>query len=186
MKAIISDFDGTLFDTAEANFLAYQDSFRKNGLTLTKEDYNRFFGLRFDSLMNALNVPYELHKKIKIDKAEFYLERIRYNYVNPNINLLRFIENEHNNGIKTAIASTASACNVKAILEHFRKTHLFDVVLTGEDVEHGKPDPDVYLKALEKLNVSAEDAIAFEDTPIGMLAAERAKINCINIAIRNI
>ena len=63
---------------------------------------------------------------------------------------------------------------------------MFDVVLTGEDVEHGKPDPDVYLKALEKLNVSAEDAIAFEDTPIGMLAAERAKINCINIAIRNI
>ena len=106
--------------------------------------------------MNALNVPYELHKKIIIDKAEFYLERIKYNYVNPNINLLRFIENEHNNGIKTAIASTASACNVKAILEHFRKTHLFDVVLTGEDVKHGKPDPDVYLKALEKLNVSSK------------------------------
>lgn len=181
MKAIISDFDGTLFDTRDANFLAYQDAFVSVGLRLDRADYTRLYGLRFDMLMDNLNVLPQFREQIKKTKAIQYAMYVKQGYVKPNKNLLDFIESEHNNGIKTAIASTARLENMKTILDYFGKNDLFDVIVSGEDVEHGKPLPDVYIKALTKLHITADDAIAFEDTNIGVTAANHAGIKCIKI-----
>lgn len=64
IKAIITDFDGTLVNTFLANYYAYQEAFNNVGLTLTKADYKLCFGLRFDSFMNKLNI-HDIEIKIR-------------------------------------------------------------------------------------------------------------------------
>ena len=67
------------------------------------------------------------------------------------------------------------------MLNHFCIAQYFDVIITGEDVKFGKPNPEVYLKALEKLNIKNDQAIVFEDSEVGCLAAYDAGINYIKI-----
>ena len=176
MKAIITDFDGTLFDTQFANFEAYRRSFRDAGLS-------KLFGVRFDVLMKELCVPLELQEYIKERKAKHYEDLVKENFIKPNTQLLDFIEYEHSNGTKTAIASTARLKNIQTVLKHFHKENLFDAIISGEEVKHPKPLQDAYIKALVQLKVNATDAIAFEDTKIGVIAANHAGIKCIKIAI---
>ena len=79
------------------------------------------------------------------------------------------------------ISSTASKENLYYVLNHFGIKHFFDIIITGEDVKFGKPNPEVYLKALEKLNIKNDQAIVFEDSDVGCLAAYDAGINYIKI-----
>ena len=84
-------------------------------------------------------------------------------------------------GLKTCVASTASKENLYNVINHFKIKDVFDVILTGEDVKFGKPDPCVYYEALIKLGIYSDEAIVFEDSNIGCLASKRARINYVKI-----
>lgn len=181
MKAIITDFDGTLFDTRRANFEAYRTALEDAGYVLSEETYNKLFGVRFDDLMRYLSVAPDLWETVKKKKAENYRKQVHLIRVNED--LLKFLESEHSNGVRIAVASTARLENIRTVLKHFVIENLFDCIVSGEDVEHPKPFPDVYMKALEKLHMKSEDAIAFEDTDIGVASARNAGIKCIKVII---
>lgn len=180
IKAIISDFDGTLVDTFEANYLAYQQAFAEIGFPLTRETYRVCFGLRYDKFIERLglaqNVDTRIVRELKAKYYPQYFEHFKVNHV-----LVDFIRAFHDGGGKTAIASTARRENLMAALKCIGAMELFDVILAGDVVEHGKPNPEIYLKALEMLQVKAEDAICFEDTEVGLEAAKAAGVSVIKI-----
>ena len=180
IRAIISDFDGTLCDTFEANFRAYAEAFEKEGMQLTREKYRECFGLRFDNFMERMNVADEdVKRRIRLNKGECYPNH--FSHFVGNDTLLRFISDFHNAGGKTAVASTARRKNLMNALHHLDAEDIFDLILAGEDVTHGKPDPEIYLKAAEKLGVRVEECLVFEDSDVGLEAARRAGMPHIKI-----
>lgn len=180
IQAIITDFDGTLVDTFEANFKAYQQAFKDVGRELTREQYKCFFGQRFDDFMRSINVCEEsIRHKIRDLKKEYYPSC--FGLIKPNTSLLLFIEKFHSFGGKTAIASTASEDNLNNAISYLGFRDSFDVVMSGNNVLKGKPDPEIYLKTIEALGVDNKDTLVFEDSEIGLEAANRSGVHCILI-----
>lgn len=180
IKAIISDFDGTLVDTFEANYLAYQQAFAEIGYELTRETYRACFGLRYDKFIEKIGLQKNDDTRMVRDlKAKYYPQHFEHLKVNKS--LVDFIRAFHAVGGKTAIASTARRENLMAALKCIGAEELFDVILCGEMVEKGKPNPEIYLKALDLLEVDAKEALCFEDTEIGIEAAKATGVPVMKI-----
>ncbi|MBU4351280.1 HAD-IA family hydrolase [Candidatus Parcubacteria bacterium] len=82
---------------------------------------------------------------------------------------------------KLALASSTIFRFVSLMLSHFKLETLFDVILTAESIKKGKPDPEIYLKALEQIKLPAANCLVFEDSDAGIKAASAAKIICIKV-----
>ena len=180
IKLVITDFDGTLTNTFDANLKSYRKAFDIAGLPFSEDLYKKCFGIRFDGLMDAFGIKDEKTKTlIKHNKAKFYKENL--NSIILNESLLAILKFFKSQAIKIALASTASRQNLLNVLEYFRLDTFFDIIVCGEDVKKGKPAPDIYLKVLENANVKSENAITFEDSVVVYEAAKAANIKCIGI-----
>ena len=170
IKAIITDFDGTLVDTFEANLRAYQKAYQSVGLDITAEKYRECFGFRFERLMTATGVFDErTANAIKEAKKEIY--PTFFQYLNPNKALIELIRSFHAMGGKTAIASTARKENLMNVVNYLDLAPMFDLIFAGVDVKQGKPSPEIYIKTMEALGVQPEEVLIFEDSPVGIEAA---------------
>ena len=175
LKAIITDFDGTLVDTIDANTAAYKETFIILGLPFNEEKYRAAYGLRLDLMMKEQDIDQSLVEVVRKKKAEIYPN---YFYkIKVNKDLLNFIKYSKSQGLKICIASTAAKASLINVLNYLNITELFDFIISGEDVKEGKPDPEVYLKALEKCGCKPDEAIAFEDSLVGIKSASAAGIN---------
>lgn len=179
IRAIITDFDGTLVNTFDANYFAYYSACKQYGYNLTKEQYKKWYGLRYDDLCKKIGISNEHKSAIKELKKNIYPSFFEYLVLNKD--LLDFIKASKNNGIKTCIASTASKENLYNVLRYFNIEEYFDIIITGENVSKGKPNPEVYIKALVLLDCEPDEAIVFEDSDVGCEAAENAELNYIKI-----
>lgn len=180
IKLLICDFDGTLVDTFEANFRAYQKAFESVEKDLSRTDYMRCFGLRFDRFMDTMGIEDQTARDtIRTDKGRFYPEYFQYLKVN-NV-LVDLIRTFRKSGGKTAIASTARRRNLTNALSYIGADKDFDLILAGEDVQNGKPDPEIYNTVLSKMGINASDSLVFEDSEVGFKAAENAGIQYIKV-----
>ena len=171
IKAIITDFDGTLVDTFEANLRAYQKAFGVVEMTLTAEKYRECFGYRFERFMMAMGVHDEA-KTNKIREAKKAYYPLYFDFLKPNKALIGLIESFHAMGGKTAIASTARRENLMNVVNYLGIGDRFDLIFAGVDVKQGKPSPEIYLKTMEALKVQPEEALILEDSPVGIEAAK--------------
>lgn len=173
IQAIITDFDGTLVDTFEANLLAYQEAFAKEGIRLTQDRYRECFGYRFDRFMNAMGIYDDaVAERIKEYKKESYPKY--FNRIRINEPLIKLIASFKAMGGKTAIASTARRENLMNAVNYLGIEEDFDLIYAGVDVKKGKPSPEIYLKAMEALGVTAGQTLIFEDSEVGIQAAKAA------------
>ena len=180
INLLISDFDGTLVDTFQANLAAYKEAFKECGYDLMSEQYKECFGYRFDKFMDYMGIDnIETRKKIKEIKGEVYPKY--FNLLKVNTSLLELIKSFKASGGKTAVASTARKKNLMNALNYIGVTDSFDLILAGEDVINGKPNPEIYLNVLSFFNMKPEEALIFEDSEIGMEAAKKAGISFIEI-----
>ena len=183
IKAIITDFDGTLVDTFEANFYAYQKAFRQvANIELDKNFYFKNFGLRIDNICKLLGIDDKsILQQIKNAKAEYYPMFFEYIYLNKDLyNTFLYYKKQ---GLKIALATTAAHKNLYNVLNYLNIVELFDLIICGDDVKHGKPDPEVYNVSMNKLNVSSDEIIIFEDSVAGIEAANCVTNNIIKIDI---
>ena len=170
IRAIITDFDGTLVDTFESNFQAYKLAFENNSLSISRNQYRACFGLRFDAFMKQMGIDDDdIKASIKKEKAQVYPQC--FDSLVPNTTLIAFIRKMKSSGVKTAIASTAQKVNLMNVLNHLHLADLFDEIIAGTGVKKGKPDPEIYLKTMEVLGVPPEETLIFEDTGVGLQAA---------------
>lgn len=176
ISAIITDFDGTLVDTFEANLCAYQKAFNGVGLNLTAEKYRQCFGYRFERFMTAVGITDEkTWNYIREAKKEYYPQF--FEYLKPNKALIELIDCFHRMGGKTAIASTARKENLMNVVNYLGVGELFDLIYAGVDVKQGKPSPEIYLKAMGALGVTPDETLIFEDSEVGIDAAKASGAN---------
>lgn len=180
VKLLITDFDGTLVDTFEANFLAYQKAFAMFGLELTEQQYRDCFGFRFDDFMSHMGInDNDTKNGIRLAKGDFY--PLFFDKLIVNDPLLTLLKTFKNSGGLTAVASTARKENLMNALNFIDAADAFSLILTGEDVKQGKPNPAIYNKVLETLNVLPAEALIFEDSSVGISAANAAYVDYVQI-----
>jgi HAD superfamily hydrolase (TIGR01509 family) len=182
ITTIITDFDGTLVDTFEANLRAYQQAFNSIGKELKSEDYKECFGLRFDAFMSHMKISDErITEQIREAKAKFYPKN--FEFLRPNEALIALIDTFHEMGGKTAIASTARKENLMNAVTYLGISGAFDMILAGIDVKEGKPSPEIYIKAMESLGATPSETLIFEDSEVGLEAAKASGAKYIKIKI---
>ena len=104
-----------------------------------------------------------------------------FRHLKPNITLIDFIRKAKASGVKIAIASTAQRGNLMNVLKYLQLEDLFDMIIAGDAVKEGKPNPEIYLNSMSLLKVSPSETLVFEDTEVGLMAAEQSGANVIKI-----
>jgi beta-phosphoglucomutase family hydrolase len=181
-KAVLWDLDGVLVDTAPFHFQAWQELFRSVGKGFAEADFRRTFGLRNDAILRDILgelTPAE-EARLAHRKEELYRAKAegRVRAMPGAIGLLRRLRQE---GRKTAIVSSAPRENVRVLLRSLGLEEMFEAVVAEEDAPRGKPDPQGFLVAAEKLGVAAAECVVIEDAPGGLEGAKRAGMRCIGV-----
>lgn len=178
ITTIITDLDGTLVDTFQANLCAYQKAFAEVGLSLPEEKYLQCFGLRFEAFMKEVGITDDKTAGIiKQAKKDYYPEF--FHLLRPNRALIELISSFKEMGGKTAVASTANKDNLMNVLNYLGVSHIFIRIFAGLDVTEGKPSPEIYIKAMDALESKPEETLIFEDSEVGIQAAKASGASVI-------
>jgi len=179
--------DGTLIDSAELHWISWRNTLADEGITITHDQFLSSFGQRNDSILpqwlGAAATP-ERMEKIGNAKEELYRHLIRRDGISPLPGVADWIQRLHQQGWLQAVASAAPRANIDAVLEALSATHIFQAIVSAEDVHRGKPDPEVYLVAASRVSVPPERCIVVEDAVAGIEGARRAGMRSIG-ASRN-
>jgi len=180
---LIFDFDGLIVDTEGPGFRAWSELYASHGCSLPFEKYSACIGTigGFD-----LHRDLEQQSGRTFDRSELeracnarWLELMKDQPLMPGI--ATCVSSARARGLKLAIASSSTEIWVTRHLRKFGLLDTFDVICTRDYVTAVKPDPALYLLALEKLGLDAGEAIAFEDSPPGIQAAKAAGLYCIAV-----
>lgn len=183
IRCLLFDLDGTLFDSSEANIDAYTKAFEHLGIAFDEVQYKRLFGLRFDEMMDKIapGTTPNTRQQIQQLKSKFYKANLAL--VKINEGLIDLVASSVGK-FQTGLVTTASRTNVENLLRHFKiPFETFGVIITGEDVVNGKPDPEAYLAAMKRLGAKPEECCIFEDSEVGITAAQRAGAKIVRVRI---
>lgn len=194
IRAILWDVDGTLAETErDGHRVAFNLAFESMGLpwrwdeahygallriTGGRERLLHDMARRSDAPVLAderIELSRELHRR----KTARYAALMREQPTPLRDGVRELIESARAEGVRMAIATTTSRANVVALLSHHfgaQWTQVFETVVCGEDVRHKKPDPEVYRRCLSALALEPNEAVAIEDSPGGVAAAQAAGV----------
>ncbi|MGD9116643.1 MAG: HAD family phosphatase [Dehalococcoidia bacterium] len=183
LKAVIWDMDGVLADTASFHFGAWRETFSRRGIAFSNEDFMRGFGIRNDAIIrNMLGTETTQDAIDTIAKEkEATFRRLIGGQVKPLPGVPGLLGQLHDKGIKMAIASSTVLDNIRLIVASLDIEKYFDAVVTGHDVTRGKPHPQVFLKAAQRLETPPRNCLVFEDAVAGVQAAKRAGMRCVAV-----
>ncbi len=181
-KAILFDFDGILVDSNPFHFEAHRRALEKYGVKITKADYiENGNGMDkepfYENMQEKYGVAFDLAKARRA-KREIYGELL------DGVQLVEgvggILEGLYGK-FRMAIASTTHRDYILRILKNTGIEKYFDAISSSKELDRGKPFPDVYLDAMDKLGVLPEECVAVEDSHNGIAAAKNASVKCIAI-----
>jgi beta-phosphoglucomutase len=181
IKGFFFDLDGTLVDTERANFEAYRIAIKyKVGVNIKPQQFKETNGLSYKEFLPMIvpDIDSKMIEEISHHKRIAYGELMHLTRANTFlVDFLQNIAGYH----QTALVTTAKRANAQAVLAAHDLQHLFDVVVYGDDVKKLKPHPAAYLRALNLCQLEPNEALAFEDSSAGLIAARQAGISTIHI-----
>jgi beta-phosphoglucomutase-like phosphatase (HAD superfamily) len=179
-SALLFDCDGTLVDTLQAYEHAWTKAFGAHGMTMAPSWYRERTGLSPEALVEAAaGEAEELDAEaIQSTAIQHFVELVEL--VKGNERVVA-VARAHHGSIPMGVVSGGPRVAVQAALERAGILDLFDALVTIEDVDQGKPAPDLYLLALNRLNMEPAECVAYEDTDEGVAAARSAGIRCIDV-----
>jgi HAD superfamily hydrolase (TIGR01509 family) len=184
IQALIWDFDGLVIDTEGAIFQSWQELYQNYGCHLPLEQWIETIGTAEASFDPAVELERQLDRQLDWDRIEpgrAGREKELINQLPPLPGVEDMLYKASAHGLKIGLASCSSCAWITENLTRLGLLHYFDCLITSENVSHSKPDPQVFQAALSALDVSPEQAVVFEDSPNGILAAKRAGICAIAI-----
>jgi len=182
LKAIIFDVDGVLVDSMSYQADAWVKTFKEIEITITREDIYELEGSNNNRLIE------ELFKKAGKDPEPWQFKQLserkheilEFDEIKPFEGIPKCLK-ELKQYFKLAMVSGSSRNVVEKVVDKFFPGY-FEVIINGSDLERGKPDPDPYLKAVERLDVAKNECIVVENAPLGITAAKRAGLYCVAVA----
>lgn len=178
----IFDMDGLMIDSEKAVYGIWQEMFERDGLPLNFKFYKQLIGMPDEKMEGLFLDEYGkdfdfwayMNESIEIKSRPDFSKRA---VLKPGlVELLTYLKN---NGKKTTIATSSTTEHMLDVLSDKNILHMLDFRVCYEDTERHKPEPDVFLKALEKAGAAAEESIVLEDSQNGLIAASRANIRSV-------
>jgi HAD superfamily hydrolase (TIGR01509 family) len=183
IRAIVFDFDGLIVDTETPVFQTWREICNEYGCDLTLENWSAALGTfnGFDVLAHLERETQSTIDRVAVTERKNRRERELAGAQPPLPGVVEYIAEAQRLGLKLAVASSSSRNWVSGHLTRLELIDAFDCLFCRDDVEHVKPEPQLYLAALSALGVEPEEAIAFEDSPNGITAARRAGMFCVAV-----
>ena len=182
VSAVIFDMDGVIIDSEPLHTRVVIDMMNDFGIPISEKEMDRFAGNTNKMLWNTLSSEYSLKLttqelgQIQHDRNLEMLSR-HQNILIPGIKpLLEYLKNIP---LKTAIASSSNMGFIEAVVRQFNLAQYFDLLLSGQEVQNGKPAPDIFIEAAKRLGVSVDQCLIIEDSKNGIQAANSARIKVI-------
>lgn len=176
LKGLFFDLDGTLINTTQSNFLAYKSALLEINTNLKFEDYSAVEGEDSRVFLKKIfpNLSSEQIIQVRTRKSQLYKNFLSYTEVNSTF--LQMLKKNHH--LIRGLVTNAKKQNVTEILNYHQLEHLFSFIVTGDDVSDGKPNPEIYERALEISQLTNNEVVTFEDSFAGITAAKAAGISC--------
>lgn len=184
IKAVIFDMDGLLIDSEPLWKETEVNVFNSLGAPINVKMTDQTTGLRTDEVVEHWHrqFPWDTPSKQAVHKQvdEAVLELIKQKG-EPKAGVLHVLEICEQLGVPMAIASSSATKIINAVVEKIGIGHKLTVIHSAEFEPYGKPHPGVYISAAQKLGVSPQDCVAFEDSVNGVVSAKAAKMHCIAV-----
>lgn len=181
--ALIFDCDGTLADTMPAHFAAWIAALHSLGADISEKRFYELGGVPSAAIIEILNEEngYTLDVARTVEEKERrYVEGL---HQAQEIKAVTDIARANKGKVPMAVASGGLRHIVTRTLDTLGLTPLFDTVVTADDVVRGKPSPDMFLLAAERLGVVAKDCVVYEDGEPGILAARAAGMRVVDVRV---
>lgn len=184
-RGVVFDMDGVLCDSEPFICEAAMRMFaQRYGVTVKAGDFLPFVGQGENRYIGGVGEKYGIELDIEADKTltyEIYLQIIR-GRLGPLPGVSAFVKRCRKLGMKAAVATSADEMKMVGNLREIGlDQETFDVCVNGLDVEHKKPDPEIFLLAIERLGLSPEQCLVVEDAPSGLIAGKAAGAMCLGL-----
>jgi beta-phosphoglucomutase-like phosphatase (HAD superfamily) len=180
-QGIVFDCDGTLADTMPLHWKAWNSIALRYKLHFPEDRFYALGGVPSRDILKMLSeeqsIPID-HMAVALEKERQYLEML--DHVGP-IEVVVSVAHENYGRIPMAVASGGNKDVIQRVLEHLKIRHLFNAVVTSEDVVNQKPAPDIFLEAARRIGVPPQLCRAYEDTDIGLQAIRSAGMEGLDV-----
>jgi HAD superfamily hydrolase (TIGR01509 family) len=185
-EAVIFDMDGVLADTEPLNERATAAVLARRGASLSQAEYRRLAGQSSDLTWAWLIERFQLTDPAAVLGQEYVRELLPRlaSTITPAPGLFALVDDLKVSGIRLALASSSPRVVVDVVLGALGLTRAFEVVISGEEVAAGKPSPDIFRLAAERLRVAPSHCLVIEDSPPGLEAARRAGVRAVAVETR--
>ena len=187
IRAVLFDMDGVLIDAKDWHYEALNRALAHFGFRISRESHlSTFDGLptrkKLEMLTKARGLPEQLHEFINTLKQDYTLE-ISQTRCKPSFNHQYALSKLKAEGYKIAVCSNSVRQSVETMMEFSALEPYIDLLISNEDVSKGKPDPEMYIKAMSTLKVKPEECLILEDNDHGIQAAIASGGNLLKIGV---
>jgi len=185
IKAVLFDMDGVLIEAKDWHYEALNKALGLFGMEISRYDHLiTYDGLPTRQKLEMLSVerglPRQLHEFINDLKQQYTME-IVHSKCKPTFYHEYALAKLRSNGYKIAVCSNSVRNSIKVMMEKASLTQYLDFYLSNQDVTNGKPDPEIYIKAINKLGLTAQECLILEDNENGVKAARASGANMMII-----
>ncbi|WP_432632239.1 HAD family hydrolase [Brachyspira sp.] len=185
IKAVLFDMDGVLIDAKDWHYEALNKALKLFGYEINRyEHLSSYDGLptkvKLERLTSEKGLPKYLHSFINEMKQKYTID-ITHNYCRPRFNHEYALSKLKSEGYKLAVCSNSIKNTIDIMMNMSALDKYLDLKLSNEDVSQSKPNPEIYIKAMEKLNLSPEECLIVEDNENGIKAAKSSGANLLAV-----
>ncbi|MDX9882800.1 MAG: beta-phosphoglucomutase family hydrolase [Prolixibacteraceae bacterium] len=181
VRALIFDLDGTLSDSLPVHIATWHKLCREMGCTFDERIVAEMTGMATISFAERI----KKEQQLDVDPQEIVRRKQSYFWENAHqvkpIPAVVEVVKKYHKILPMAVGTGASRRSAELQLKTLLLTEYFDAIVTADDVDHHKPNPDTFLKCAQLMNVLPKDCVVFEDGELGMQAARKAGMSLIDV-----
>ncbi|MBD3316889.1 MAG: HAD-IA family hydrolase [Chitinivibrionales bacterium] len=181
---VLFDWDGVIVDSSSQHERSWELLAQEEGRNLPEGHFRKGFGMKNEAIIPDVlgwTEDREEIRRLSLRKEALYRELLAADRIQPLPGVAEFVRLLDENGVAYAVGSSTHRENIEAALEVFEARPSFPVIVTGEDVQRGKPDPQVYLLAAERIGRHPSECVVFEDVPAGIRAAHNGGMKAVAV-----
>jgi beta-phosphoglucomutase family hydrolase len=181
----IFDWDGVIIDSGKLHAQSWRLLASELGTTIAPDSFIRGFGMKSARIIEEIHgwahEPSEI-ARLTNRKEALYRELVASGEIAPLPGVVEWLHRLHEAGVPCAVASSTQRLNIDAVLNRIGLQQAFQEIISAEDVTHGKPNPEVFMKAAARLQIAPERCVVFEDAHVGIQAAHAAGMKVVAVA----